>query len=65
MESSFEYRDAYSIEEFARWHGIGRTTVYEEIKSGRLIARKVQSRTIITSEDAKVWRRALPKETSS
>jgi excisionase family DNA binding protein len=54
-------QDAYSVEEFARRHGIGRTTAYEEIKDGRLVARKVGSRTIVTDEDARAWRVNLPK----
>jgi hypothetical protein len=33
---------------------------YEEIKSGRLRARKIGKRTIIIVEDAEDWLRALP-----
>ena len=40
---------AFSIESFADAHEIGRSSVYEEIKSGRLKARKVNSRTITPS----------------
>jgi hypothetical protein len=54
-------QDAFPIEEFARRHGIGRTTAYAEISAGRLIARKVRGRTIVTAEDAKAWREQLPK----
>jgi hypothetical protein len=54
-------QDGYSVEEFARRHDIGRTTAYEEISSGKLIARKVRGRTIITREDAAAWRGSLPK----
>jgi len=53
--------DGFTVEEFARRHGIGRTTAYEEIKDGRLIARKVRGRTLITIEDAREWRANLPK----
>jgi hypothetical protein len=53
-------RHAFSIESFADAHEIGRSSVYEEIKSGRLKARKVRNRTIITAEDAEVWRHSLP-----
>jgi hypothetical protein len=56
-----EPQNGYSVEEFARRHDIGRTTAYEEIKAGRLIARKVQGRTIILEEDAKTWRESLPR----
>jgi hypothetical protein len=60
-----ETKDAYSVGDFARRHGIGRTTAYEEIKGGRLIARKVRGRTLVTIEDAKTWREALPKVSES
>jgi len=53
--------DADSIDAFAVKNNISRRTVYEEINLGRLIARKVGSRTIITKEDAAAWRRSLPK----
>jgi hypothetical protein len=54
-------QQAFSVEGFAARHNIGRTTVYGEIKEGRLIARKVRGRTIITAEDAHAWRASLPK----
>jgi hypothetical protein len=54
-------QDAYTVEEFARRHRIGRTQVFAEIKAGRLVARKVNSNTRITKEDAAAWRLALPK----
>jgi hypothetical protein len=53
--------DADGIEEFAAKNNISRRKVYDEIGTGRLIARKVGSRTIITKEDGAAWRRALPK----
>ena len=58
---SDQQADGFTVEEFARRHGIGRTTAYEEIKDGRLIARKVRGRTLITIEDAREWRANLPK----
>jgi len=51
---------AYSIDEFCKRYGIGRTTVYAEIKDKRLKVRKVRRRTIITAEAADDWLRALP-----
>jgi hypothetical protein len=53
-------RHAFSVESFATAHEIGRSSVYEEIKTGRLKARKVGERTIITDEDAAEWRSKLP-----
>jgi excisionase family DNA binding protein len=51
---------AFSIEEFCRRYGLGRTKAYEEIKLGRLRARKVGRRTIVTQDDAENWLRHLP-----
>jgi hypothetical protein len=59
MDRNFE-SDAHSVDEFARKNSISRSQIYEEIAAGRLIARKVGSRTIITREDGASWRRALP-----
>ena len=54
---------AYSIEDFARLHSIGRSTAYSEISAGRLVARKFRARTLVTIEDARAWRLNLPKLT--
>jgi hypothetical protein len=51
---------AFSVESFAAAHDIGRNKVFDEISSGRLKARKVDRRTIITTEDAADWRANLP-----
>jgi excisionase family DNA binding protein len=48
-----------SVEDFARDNGIGRSTVYLEIKSGRLKIVKVGKRTLIRNSDAETWRAAL------
>jgi hypothetical protein len=52
---------AFSIDSFADAHEIGRSKVFDEINSGRLKARKVDHRTIITAEDAADWRAKLPR----
>jgi hypothetical protein len=56
-----EHDGADSVERFAAKNGISRSQAYKEITAGRLTARKVGSRTIVTREDAAKWRRALPK----
>jgi len=56
-----EHDGADSVKRFAAKNAISRAQTYLEIAAGRLIARKVGSRTIITREDASKWRRALPK----
>jgi excisionase family DNA binding protein len=67
MEQKFSTPDlqrptlrAMGIEEFCDRYGLGRTRAYEEIKSGRLPARKVGRRTLITHDDAEDWLRRLP-----
>jgi hypothetical protein len=52
---------ASSIQEFSRNNRISRAQTYKEIASGRLIARKVGTRTIIIDEDEAAWLRSLPK----
>ena len=54
-------RKAFSVEVFAFRNGISRSQAFKEISTGRLIARKVGSRTIITEQAEKTWQRALPK----
>jgi hypothetical protein len=52
---------SYSLDEFARLNDVALTTVRGEIRSGRLTARKIGRRTIITAEDTNDWRDRLPK----
>jgi excisionase family DNA binding protein len=50
-----------SLTEFAAYAGICRTLVYEQIKSGRLKARRVtRRRVVILKEDAEDFMRSLP-----
>jgi len=53
--------DADTVGQFAIRNCISRAQAYKEIAAGRLTARKVGGRTIITREDAADWRRSLPK----
>jgi excisionase family DNA binding protein len=62
-EISVSERDrqrAMSVDQFSVRYGLGRTKIYEEIKSGRLRARKCGKRTIISEDDAEDWLRRLP-----
>ena len=52
--------NALTIAQFCAWAGIARSTVYREIASGRLVARKIGHKTIIARDDAESWFRALP-----
>lgn len=55
-------RMAWTPEEFAEAHRIGRTAVFMEIASGRLNAMKLGRRTIITKESGAEWRTAREAE---
>jgi excisionase family DNA binding protein len=52
---------AFSITEFCRRYGIGRTNAYQEIAAGRLRAVKAGRRTLITQEAAEAWLAGLPE----
>jgi excisionase family DNA binding protein len=51
---------AFSIQEFSKAYGIGRTKIYEELNSGRLRGRKIGRRTLIAKLDAEDWLQRLP-----
>jgi len=50
-----------SPKQAAQLMGIGRTMLYVEIKSGRLVARKCGRRTIIAVDDINAWLSQLPQ----
>jgi hypothetical protein len=52
---------ACSIKKFADLTDFGRTTIYEAIKDGSLIARKRGKRTVITAPDGLRWLKSLPQ----
>ena len=54
-----------SIRAFGESYNLGRTSVYEEIRSGRLKTKKVGRRTLIGDDDAEKWWRSLPAVTES
>jgi excisionase family DNA binding protein len=56
---------AYSIAEACEIAGIGRTSIYEAINSGELIARKNGRRTVILSDDLRRWLQSLPVTNSN
>jgi hypothetical protein len=59
MEPAQQQQDFYTLIEFARRNRIGLSTAYNEIKAGRLTARKVGRRTLIAAEDERNWRERL------
>jgi hypothetical protein len=50
-----------SIRAFCETYGVGRTKAYEEIKAGRLRAKKAGRRTIVGDDAAEEWLRSLPE----
>jgi excisionase family DNA binding protein len=50
---------AYSIAEACEVARIDRTSIYEAINSGKLIARKNGRRTVILSDDLRRWLQSL------
>ena len=55
-----ERKVAYSIDDLVKI-GVGsRSHIYEEIRSGRLIARKQAARTIVLATDLDTYLQALP-----
>jgi hypothetical protein len=54
------WQRAMSIRAFCEIFDIGRTSVYGEIKAGRLKVRKAGRRTLIGDDDAEEWWRSLP-----
>ena len=51
---------AFSINEFCEAFGVKRDLAYDEIKAGRLKARKAGRRTLIRAVDARQWLDGLP-----
>jgi hypothetical protein len=56
-------RLAYTIAEACEAARIGRTSIYDAIKSSKLIARKNGRRTVILAEDLRLWLQDLPART--
>jgi hypothetical protein len=54
------HAEAFSIDEFCLRYGIGRQLVYDELNSGRLVAKKAGRRTIIPRLNGERWLNSLP-----
>ena len=55
---------AHSVPEAARIAGVGRSFLYEEIRAGRLVARKARGRRLILHTDLLDYLRELPCQDS-
>jgi excisionase family DNA binding protein len=51
---------ALTLAQFCRQYGIGRTLAYDEIRAGRLRARRCGRRVLISEADAQSWLALLP-----
>jgi len=60
-ETQMKYKAVLSVNEFCLQAGIGRTMLYQEISSGRLVARKCGRRTIIPVSELNNWLERLPE----
>jgi excisionase family DNA binding protein len=54
-------RAAHSIAETCALTGLGRDTIYCAIRAGKLVARKVGRRTLITDSDLRRFLESLPR----
>ena len=45
----------YSVDNFCRAHGIGRTFFYDEVKKGEIKPIKIGRRTLVPVSEAKAW----------
>ncbi len=55
-------RLAHSIADVAKITGVGRSFLYEEIKTGRLVVKKAGRRSLIFDADLKAWLASLPEK---
>jgi excisionase family DNA binding protein len=55
-----EAKAAFNVDEAAQLIGVGRSTLYLEIKAERLKVRKLGSRTLILREDLEAFLSNLP-----
>jgi excisionase family DNA binding protein len=61
VQAQYTARRAYSIAETCALTGLGRDTVYTAIRDGRLAARKLGRRTLITDDDLRQFLAGLPR----
>ncbi|TIU24399.1 MAG: helix-turn-helix domain-containing protein [Mesorhizobium sp.] len=56
--------NAFTVAGFCAAFGVGRSLLYQELKSGRLPYRKAGRKTLIRKDDAQAWLDNLPKGNS-
>jgi excisionase family DNA binding protein len=55
-------RVAHSIADCCALTGLGRDTIYSAIRNGRLVARKLGRRTLVTDSELRRFLEGLPKK---
>jgi len=60
MASVNEPMGALTVNEFCKTYRIGRNTFYNELKTGRLSAKKAGKKTLVLKSEAQRWERSLP-----
>src|SRR5215471_7863003 len=62
METNMDFstREAFAVREFCARYGICRQTFYDEVKRGRIKAKKLGKKTVILRSDAENWAASLP-----
>jgi hypothetical protein len=53
-------RLSLSVAELCAASSVGKSTIYDEIRAGKLIARKIKGRTVVLTHDAQSWLAARP-----
>ena len=59
--SDLSRREAFAVSEFCERYGICRETFYQEVRRGRLRARKLGAKTIVLKTDADAWVATMPQ----
>jgi excisionase family DNA binding protein len=55
---------AVSVEEAGKLAGVGRTTIFKELRDGRLKGRKIGRRTVVPIDELNAWLTSLPTSRS-
>ncbi len=55
---------SYTIAALCQASGIGRTKIYDDLKAGRLHAKKHGKRTIVLESEARRWLESLPAQST-
>jgi predicted DNA-binding transcriptional regulator AlpA len=58
--SDLSLRKALAIREFCERYGICRETFYQEVRCGRLRARKIGEKTVVLKPDEDAWVASMP-----